>query len=46
VPRLDDSVAELPGSFVDQPLIMVTKGPADATAKALIDAMIQRAPSS
>lgn len=46
VPRLDDSVAELPGSFVDQPLILVTKGPADASAKALIDAMTQRAPSS
>lgn len=46
VPRLDDSVAELPGSFVDQPLILVTNGPADATAQALIEAMTQRAPSS
>jgi phosphate transport system substrate-binding protein len=46
VPRLDDSVAELEGSFVDQPLILVTKGPADTNARALIDAMAQRAPSS
>ena len=46
VPRLDDSVAELPGSFVEQPLILVTKGPANAQARVLIDAMTQRAPSS
>ena len=44
-PRLNASVAVLPGLLVEQPLILVTKGPANADARALIEAMTKRAPS-
>lgn len=44
-PRLNESVAVLPGLVVEQPLILVTKGPANAEVQALIEAMIRRAPS-
>jgi phosphate transport system substrate-binding protein len=44
-PRLNGSVAVLPGLLVEQPLILVTKGAANADVRALIDAMAQRAPS-
>jgi len=44
-PRINGTVAVLPGLLVEQPLILVTKGPANADARALIEAMTRRAPS-
>ncbi len=44
-PRLNKSVAVLPGHAVEQPLILVTKGQPDADTQALIKAMSELAPS-
>lgn len=44
-PRLNSTVAVLPGVVVEQPLILVTKGAPSVDAQALITAMAKRSPS-